>query len=346
MVKNIALLLLFFTSSNIYASCDAPDAVLSAQKDIAGFTPDIHITEQLPEDIELLQELKKLFFETDATANGQSDVYNRAVKEYGAQEVMLLTDDNQRISSLYFKRKNAPVNIIYVTGYFNDLTPTKEWCAPFAALYPEFNILSFDWRGFGSSPGTHGAISGIFHKNSFGKNAYPDIQAAIDFMRKENDKPVILVGFCFGAAMAMHATVEAQKSGKQTADALVLNCLFTKFRNQFDRAVAAEDRLPYRLLLSSGIGESLLEHIINGSLFDMSPINMIKDITMPLYFEHYAYDPFAIIQEGVELYQAATGPKMFTQSDIGRHVRIHGKVPFQYRQAFLTFLSRFGFLPN
>lgn len=345
MIRNMMLFFAIFFSleTALYSSCGAPDTAAFIMKKtitIPGFTPDVYISEQMPQDLEYLPELRKLFFETDKTANAQVDVFNRSVRQYGAQEVMLLTEDNKRISSLYFKRKNAPVNILYVTGYFNDLTPTKEWCAPFAALYPEFNILSFDWRGFGSSPGT----KGMTQKNSFGKNAYPDIQAGIDFLRKENDKPVILVGFCFGAAMAMHATVQAGKSGLRTADALVLNCPFTTFRKQFDRAAAAEDRCFYRGLLDSGLGEWILEYIANGSLFDVNPIDMIKDIKIPCYFEHYTHDPFAILQDGVELYQTATCPKMFMQSDQGRHVRMHGKVPYQYRNAFLTFLTRFNFL--
>jgi pimeloyl-ACP methyl ester carboxylesterase len=308
----------------------------------ASFVPDFFITEQLPEDCEVLKKMKVLFFETDHTANPQRDVYRRAVQEHGGQEVVLFTQDQVRIAALYFKRQLAPLNIIYVTGYFNDQTPTKEWCAPFSVLFPECNVLSFDWRGFGSSEG----YNGLWYQNDFGPHAYPDIQAAIDFMRKENSKPIVLVGFCFGAAMALHATIKAKQDGHRTADALVLDCIFTKFQHQFDRAVQAEARWLQRLVLTSGLGQWLLEETTNGSLFGVNPIDMIKQITIPCYFEHYTYDPFAILSEGIEVYQAATCPKMFMQSDMGRHVRMHGKVPYQYRCAFFTFLKRYGLLPS
>jgi len=306
------------------------------------FKPDLLIKQQLPEDLALLGQIRKLFFEADGTANPKRDVYRSAVREHGGQEIVLLTHDDMRISALYFKRDGAPVNIIYVTGYFNDLTPTKEWSAPFALLFSEYNVLSFDWRGFGNSEGVHG----MFCQNSFGKNAYPDIQAAVDFMHKENDKPVVLVGFCFGAAMAMHATVQATKEHKRTADALVLNCLFTKFQNQFNRAVDDEDRCLYKIILASGLGQEMLEFIANGSLFEVNPIDLIKEIKIPCYFEHYSDDPFSPLSEGVEVYNAAICPKIFMQSDQGRHARIHSKVPYQYRQGFIDFLHRFGFVPK
>lgn len=306
----------------------------------ASFTPTFYITNQVPQDTTLIETIRPLFFEADHSANPKRDVYTKAVKQHNAQEIVLLTEDNVRISALYFKRPNAKINLIYIPGYFFDLTPTKEWASPFALLFKEFNVLSIDWRGAGTSEG----ISKLLHKNSFGKYATPDIQAALDFMAQENNNPNVLIGFCFGAAMNMYATVQAQKENRRTADALVCNCVFTRFENQFNRAVLAEDRFLQRILLRSGLGRRLVEYQANGSLFDVNPIDLIKEIKIPCYFEHYTFDPFAIIQEGVEVYQAATCPKMFMRSDIGRHVRMHTKVPFQYRQAFLTFLRSINLL--
>ncbi len=304
------------------------------------FRPDVHITVQMPEDKKVLETIRPLFFEADNTANPKRDVYNKAIREFGGQEVVLLTHDDFRISALYFKRPHAKVNLIYIPGYFFDLTPTKEWGAPFSLLFPEFNILVIDWRGIGESEGRRGLLC----KNSFGKEAYPDVQSAIEFMRKENSNPNILIGFCFGAAMIMHATVQAAKAGMPTADALVLNCLFTKFENQFNRAVGAEDRWFYRFLIDIGFGRWVVDRRATGSLFEVNPIDLIKDISIPCYFEHFTYDPFAILEEGIEVFNAATCPKMFTQSDLGRHVRIYTKVPYQYRESFMLFLRKFGFL--
>lgn len=336
---------IFVAPSNACSSSTTQnDIVESVLNDplVTSFKPDIHITQALPQDQALLTHIKQLFYEADGTANKKLDVYQKSVRNFGGQEVILLTQDNMRISALYFKRENAIANLVYIPGYFFDLTPTKEWGAPFSLLYPQFNVLIIDWRGTGDSEG----INGFLKQNSFGKNAYPDIQATVDFMHKENDKPTILLGFCFGAAMIMHATIQAQAAGQRTADALVLNCLFTRFENQFRRATGAEDRCLYKILFDSGIAEWLIEYQADGSLFEVNPIDMIKDIKTPCYFEHYTFDPFATIHEGIEVFQAATCPKMFMRSDIGRHVRMHSKIPFQYQQAFISFLNRFGIIQN
>jgi hypothetical protein len=311
-----------------------------ASKIDPSFKPDVHITVQLPEDKKVLEKMRQLFFEADNTANPKKDVYAKSVREFGGQEIILYTEDDFRISALYFKRPNAKINLIYIPGYFFDLTPTKEWGAPFSLLFPEFNVLVIEWRGIGTSEGSRGFLC----KNSFGKDAIPDIQAAIDFMRKENSNPNVLIGFCFGAAMVMHATVKAAQNKKPMADALVLNCLFTKFENQFNRSVIAEDRCLYRFLINTGVARWVVDKRATGSLFEVNPIDLIKDIHIPCYFEHFTYDPFAILEEGIEVFNAAACPKMFTQSDVGWHVRIHAKAPYQYRESFILFLRRFGLL--
>jgi pimeloyl-ACP methyl ester carboxylesterase len=311
---------------------------------LKNFKPDYHITEQLPQDLLVLERMRPLFFEPQiAVLNGKKDVYTRAIKEYGAQEVMLLTKDNFRLSSLYFKRENAPLNIIYVTGYFHNDSPPKEWCAPFSQVFPNFNILSFDWRGFGGSDGLSDSIlNGMIYGNDFGVNATPDIQAAIDFIKKENDKPIVLVGFCGGGAMAIKTTLEAQKTGKAIADALVLNCMFTKFENQFERAGDYAKRFYHRFLVKSGLGSWILDYMLNGSLFDLKPIDVIDQVKVPCYFEHFTSDPFAILEEGIELFEKAKTFKIFLQSDLGRHARIHSKAPYQYRESFYNFLEKSG----
>ena len=317
---------------------------------LENFTPDFLITEQLPEDLEILKKMKPLFFETAlSSGNSKRDVYTRAIKDQGAQEIVLLTNDDFRISSLYFKRENAPINIVYITGYFQEFTPLKEWCTPFSVIFDNFNILSFDWRGFGDSEGRKGKWTG----NEFGTGAYLDIQAAVDFFRKENDKPIVLIGFCLGAAMAMKATVEAQKNNKNVADALVLNSIFTEFENQFNRAVSGVDKrsntLSMKFLLNArAVGAFVLDNIVilGGSLFDLKPIEMIEQINIPCYFEHFTSDPFAIIEEGIIVFGRTSTFKMFSKFDKGRHVRMHTVTPWQYKQSFYSFLSKSGLLKN
>jgi hypothetical protein len=306
------------------------------------FKPDYLITEQLPQDVELKNKIKKLFFEVDPEMtnnpfeNNKRGVCNKAIKEFGATEIILHTQDDFRISSLYFKRPDAPINIIYATGYFHDQTPTKQWASPFALLFPTFNILTYDWRGFGDSEGKRGDKLG---KTDFGTNAYLDIQAAIDFIKKDNDKPIVLVGFCAGAAMTIKATIEAIKAKQITADALVLNSIFSEFENQFNRAaIVSENRCYMRVIANMGISKAILHNIVSGSLFNLKPIEAIEQINIPCYFEHFVDDPSAIIEEAIQVFNKTKSFKKFELSTIGIHVRIHKDAPFQVRNNFYAFL--------
>ncbi|MCK4265416.1 alpha/beta fold hydrolase [Candidatus Babeliales bacterium] len=320
------------------------------------FVPDIYITHKSVEDKKLLEEIKPLFFEHSpkeaflerltrrlskkisfSGKNRSFAIREKAKKEFGAQELYLPSEDKYLISSLYFKRENAPLNIIYVTGYFEQETPLKEWGAPFGVLFPEFNILTFDWRGYGNSSGS---------KKHFGSNAYKDILTTIDFMRSENDKPIILVGFCMGGALSLYATIKAKEEKRNGPDAIVLNCPFTDFLNIMPRVAREPGLTPLQwLALNSKAIFDLKLKQLNGNLLNLNPKKMVEKIDIPCYIEHSTADKMVPIEEGIKIFKSIKTPqKMFMKSEIGQHVRIHTSVPYQYRNAFLTFLKKFDFL--
>lgn len=318
---------------------------------IKNFTPDNLIKEKSPEDLVLYEKVKDLFFEVDKkesinpfASTSREAICEKAKKNYNAQEITLTTEDNCSISAFLFERKNAPINLICATGYFDDQTPTKEWAFPYATLLPNITVLSFDWRGFGDSKSKNPNNKVC----KFGTNSYKDIQAAIDYIRNKNDNPIVLIGFCAGAAMVLHATIKAQESNKSTADALILNSIFTRFENQINRAVVSENRWPQwikmKLATTTGVAKLILDRKLNGNLYELNPIEMIEKIKVPCYFEHYTDDPSAIIDEGIEVYDKCPTFKQFTESNIGRHVRIHTVAPFQYREHFYNFLYKSNLL--
>lgn len=324
------------TFSQSLSCCMPYDAY--EDKILQSFTPDSHFVEQTEADKALRAKMKSLFFEADVkdAAEAQKRVREKLVKNYNGKEVSLTTKDGNRVAGIFIERPNAQVNIVYVTGYFHDLTPPKEWCAPFAEIFPKYNIFMFDWRGFGQSEGNNA----LLEKCDFGPNAYPDVWAAVDFVRSQNDKPVVLHGFCFGGAMALHATLKAQEEGRRLADGLGLSCMFTRFENLFNRAAGAEDRWFFWFLLKSGLAPAMLEYMANGDLFSILPVEIVKKIDVPCWFDHPTPDRFAIMSEAVQVFNAAPGPKVFVQSELGRHVRMHADVPYQYSNAYQRFLEK------
>jgi pimeloyl-ACP methyl ester carboxylesterase len=326
----------------LFSCCFVPETEF-IEIDVSDFKPDILITEQNSEDLVLLQKMRNLFFEKgECSLNVKNEVYRRAVRDYGGQECVLLTQDNLRISSLYFEREDAPINIIYITGYFHDGTPVKEWTAPFAVLFPNINILSFDWRGFGDSEGRNSKWT----THEFGPDAYRDIQAAVDFFKQKNEKKLILVGFCFGAAMALYATLKAQEEGNKFADALVLDSIFDTFQNMTSNAFLVEERWYRRCFMYPSVIKLFLDNHLQGDIFSLKPIEMVEKISIPCFLTHFTNDPFATISQGIKVFEKIKNNKMFLQSDLGKHVRVHAKVPSQYRDSFYSFLHEFGFLSD
>ena len=213
---------------------------------------------------------------------------------------------------------------------------------PFLEIFPTYNIFAFDSRGFGQSSRKKG--NKFLKKGDYGTNAYPDIQAAIDFVRSRSDKPVVLQGFCFGGAMAMYTAIKAKEHGRKGPDAIGVSCMFTKFENLFSRAFLVEDRWFYWVLMRLGLGTAILDKMMNGSLFELLPVNMVKKLDIPCWFDHPTQDKFAIMEEAVQVYNAAPRYKMFVQSELGAHVRMHAKVPYQYRLAYKEFLTKSGLI--
>jgi len=64
-------------------------------------------------------------------------------------------------------------------------------------------VLRFNFRGTGLSEGSHDGVA---------ENA--DVVAAIDWLDREFQLPIVLAGFSFGAAMALHASVKSRWDGK------------------------------------------------------------------------------------------------------------------------------------
>ena len=105
-------------------------------------------------------------------------------------------------------------------------------------------VLRFNFRGTGLSEGRHDGLA-----------ESADVITAIEWLRAENALPIILVGFSFGAAMAIRASCESQSKTQVNLRALVALGLPTQgFGQTYQYPVLAECRLPKLFL--SGDGDS------------------------------------------------------------------------------------------
>ena len=90
-------------------------------------------------------------------------------KKYDLTHVNLNTQDGLRLSAYFLKRKWASGNLIVAHGYQS----CKEIVSPIIDLFPNYNILLFDFRGHGKSDGRF---------RTLGCHEYKDVFAAVDFL--------------------------------------------------------------------------------------------------------------------------------------------------------------------
>jgi uncharacterized protein len=126
-------------------------------------------------------------------------------------------------------------------------------------------VLRFNFRGTGFSEGQHD-----------GRAEASDVSAALDWLHAEYKLPVVLVGFSFGAAMAIAASCATETQSGTSSRALVALGLPTQgFGNTYRYPLLSECRLPKLFL--SGDGDSFAPQQDLGQVVDTAadPKNLV-----------------------------------------------------------------------
>lgn len=299
------------------------------------FLPTYSITHQTCPDKKLIAELEPFIVDGSYDATNIQQVRTHCINTLQAQKVVLCTNDNKQLAALYFSRPNAQYSLICINGYLLQATPPKEWAATIAYLFPNANVLLFDWRGLGESPG----YNGFYWKNDFGTDAWLDIQAAIDFCDKKSNKPIVTLGFCLGAGMLLYAIQQASLFRFRQPDAIIINGLFDQFEHILQRIGEFYAMPFYSFLVSIGLGNYVLDQLLSGSLSVLNPIDLISRIKQPILLQLLANDPFIPLQEGLAVYRNIISYKELCISSVGKHVRLQHYAPAQFRHTINTFLS-------
>ena len=144
-----------------------------------------------------------------------------------------------------------------------------------------FSVLSFDYRGFGHSPGVASE-----------QHMYEDAESAYQALIRRGIAPahIILWGHSLGSAPAVELAT------RRPAAALVLFGAFTSIP---DVAAATYPYIPVRWV--AGI--------------HMDSLQRIPDVHIPVIIVHSVHDTLVPYQEGMRLYAAANQPKRFLTLD-------------------------------
>jgi fermentation-respiration switch protein FrsA (DUF1100 family) len=167
-----------------------------------------------------------------------------------------------------------------------------------------FNLLTFDYRGFGRSEGSPD-FTGVLQ----------DCLSVISFLRQselEKTGNIILLGQSIGGAFCLSA---ASKALGDDIKGIIIDSSFDSFQEMSLEKIPA---------LSSKFGRFIVKTLVSDKC---SPILHIDRLTMPKLFIHGDRDQVVPFNRGLSLFRSALKPKTFLKIPNGTHMSI-----FQNRQ--------------
>ena len=228
-----------------------------------------------------------------------------------AEEVWFESDDGKMLYGWYLRAKNPVASAVYCHGNTGNLT-NPALVMP-RLLDSGFNVLLFDYRGFGRSEG-FATFSGVV----------ADTIAAARFHETVRPKhlPSLLYGFSLGGAIA------AQAIRRHPFDGLILQSTFTSLP---DIARAAFPRLPL--------------HLISGRVFDT--ITAVRNIDVPLLIIHGSEDETCPSWMAKAIYDSCSkSPKQIHFVDGGLHKDLWIKSPDELVGIINRFASELPRVPR
>jgi uncharacterized protein len=189
--------------------------------------------------------------------------------------LVLETEDHLKINAWYIPAPQNNGTVLFCRGnkgnLSDDLGIIESWnrCG--------YNILSFDYRGYGISQGTPS-------EDGF----YKDARAAYKWLESKNltKKRFLIHGHSIGGGVASKLAVEVD------CDGLILESTFTSLK---DLAQQKFPMLPTSLICFS----------------DFPTINRLSSVKAPIYVIHSPEDKNIPFKMAKEIYDSANLPKMF-----------------------------------
>jgi pimeloyl-ACP methyl ester carboxylesterase len=276
--------------------------------------------------------LRKLTYAGDRIVYGKKlsaltqEIRSELLKRPDAREVTITTDDNLRLSGLLFKRPHAQANLLICHGYKS----AKEMSYTFIDLFPNWNILLFDFRAHGLSEGS---------VTSIGCNEYKDIVAAAKFLREQtneyNNIPFILLGLSMGGA----ASIKAAALEPHLCDTLIVDSSYSSLETTMYKAFAVRSGLPTYPFFP--VIKMMFLYVADCDIHTMCPAEYVKTIKQPILFIHSCNDDYVSPKNAVRLYANALNPlsKIWIAPHC-RHAWLHAYRKDSYKHKILKFVKK------
>ncbi len=232
---------------------------------------------------------RRIFRQTQLFRPTRDPLISWNPEDYGipadqSEEVWIETDDGETLYGWYLQAKNPIGSALYCHGNTGNLTNPAH-LMPFL-LHSGFNVLLFDYRGYGKSSG-RATVSGVV-ADALAAARYHD-------ERRPRHLPSILFGFSLGGAIA------AQVIEQVPFDGLILQSTFTTLP---DIARVTFPRLPM--------------HLVSGRAFDS--MRVLRNVRVPVLILHGLEDEACPCWMADALYEACgSADKRIHRVDGGLH---------------------------
>ena len=237
--------------------------------------------------------------------------------------IIFETSDGKKLKGWLIHSPNSTSVIICLHGYpanKSDILPVVSF------LYPEFSLLLFDFRAHGESEGKI---------TYFGLKEYLDVEAAINFIRKNKkmrDFKIGVWGYSFGGAVAILTA-----SRTDEIKAVVTDSAFANFPEMITHYYKNLGPLKY---IFSSLSRFMGRYILKGDFTANSPEYKIDKVKCPILIIHSEEDEFVPVEHAKRLYEKAKGIKEIWITK-GSHTGLERAYTDEYQKKVMSFFRKY-----
>ncbi|MBI3193267.1 MAG: alpha/beta hydrolase, partial [Ignavibacteriae bacterium] len=242
------------------------------------------------------------------------------------EEINIMGMNNVKLNSWLIKSPEARGTVIYLHG----VADCKMDGIRFAKLLHDnnYNVFLFDARRHGDSDGEF---------CTFGYYEKYDLEKVIEYLLSRTDINLGKIAL-FGTSMGAAVAIQTAAIDKRIA-AIISENSFATLRTIFDDYQKRMVRLPFHYLRNIVIKRS--EFMAKFKANDVSPLESLKNIHIPLLFIYGTEDHLINHQYTIKLYNQANQPKELFPIAGAKHNDTWQVAGKEYENRILHFLERF-----